>query len=415
MTHPSSTASTPQNPAQNPAQSPAQNPAQPFPRYHRVGIIGGGQLAWMMDRAVQKLGLELRVQTPSPQDPAVAIAQSSILAPIQDLAATAQLAAQSEIITFENEFVDLAGLATLADQGVQFAPSLPSLQPLLDKADQRAYLQKIDLPVPPFLTLATIPEADRPTWTNPLGFPVVLKARRLGYDGQGTYIVQTEAELRSLLEARGFDPFLLEAFVPFSQELAILVARSASGEVVTYPLVETQQQNQVCRWVLAPALVPEAVAIAAQDLAKTLVTALKGVGIFAIELFLAPGDRLLVNEIAPRTHNSGHYSLDACLTSQFEQQLRAVCNFPLGSSAMTYPGAIMVNLLGYESAETDYPEKRQALSQLPAAQLYWYGKSQSRPGRKLGHVTRCLNQVDPQERRLAAQAFVEAVEAIWGG
>jgi 5-(carboxyamino)imidazole ribonucleotide synthase len=384
--------------------------------YRRVGIIGGGQLAWMMERAVQKLGLELRVQTPSLQDPAVAIAQATILAPIQDVAATAQLAAQSEVITFENEFVDLARLADLAERsGVRFAPSLASLQPLLDKADQRTYLQSIGLPTPQFLSLANIPTADRPTWTNPLGFPVVLKARRLGYDGQGTYIVQTEAELRSLLDDRGFEPFLLEEFVPFSQELAILVARSASGEIVCYPLVETQQQQQVCRWVLAPAIVAESVAIAAQALAQTFVESLGGVGIFGIELFLAPGDRLLVNEIAPRTHNSGHYSLDACETSQFEQQLRAVCNFPLGSSAMTCPGAIMVNILGYESAEDDYPEQRQSLAQLPNAQLYWYSKSQSRPGRKLGHVTGLLNQIDPEARRQAARAFVESVDAIWGG
>lgn len=379
---------------------------------HRVGVIGGGQLAWMMAAAVRRLGLELRVQTPALSDPAVAIATETIVASVQDVAGTAQLATQSDVITFENEFVDLLGLQGLADQGVRFLPSLGALAPLLDKADQRVFLRDRGLPGPRFVVLAEVPEPERPIWQNPFGFPVVLKARRLGYDGQGTSIVQDETVLAAILAERGFEPFLLEEFVPFERELAMMVARGQSGEVVVYSLVETEQQNQVCRWVLVPAIADEALYREAERIGRSLVEGLDFVGIMGVELFERAGE-LLINEIAPRTHNSGHYSLDVCETSQFEQQLRAVCGFPLGSAALTAAGAVMVNLLGYEVAQNDYRAQRQRLAAIPGATVYWYGKSEARPGRKLGHVTLRLEQSTPEARRKEAIALVEQVERLW--
>ncbi len=203
---------------------------------------------------------------------------------------------------------------------------------------------------------------------------------------------------------------LLEAFVAYEKELAVMVARSRSGEVAVYPVVETQQVDQVCRRVIAPAQIDRSVAEEVRIIATQLVNALGIVGILGIELFLTSSGQVLINEIAPRTHNSGHYSLDACATSQFEQQLRAVCGLPLGSTALTHPGAVMVNLLGTESATDDYAEQRAALAQLPNAHLYWYGKQRSRPGRKMGHVTLLTDSLNSAH---SAAAIIQQVEEIW--
>lgn len=367
----------------------------------RVGVIGGGQLAGMMAGAAQKLGVELIVQTPSHQDPAVAIASKTIIAPIDNAKATAELAKHCDVVTFENEFVDLEALVPLVQQGVCFRPGLPALARILDKYHQRHYLQQLSLPQPQFIALD-------PTQLTIWGFPVVLKARRHGYDGQGTFIIKDLATLQHQLTAtKQQEPlFLLEEFVPFERELAVIAARSSSGEVVTYPVVETQQVQQVCRRVIVPADISSEVAAEIEAIAHTLLTNLQAVGVFGIELFLTRDGKVLINEIAPRTHNSGHFTLDACATSQFEQHLRAVCDLPLGNTALLSPKAVMVNLLGYEHSQATYQQQRQQIEQIPQAHLHWYGKTESRPGRKLGHVTVLADE--QSSRAIAAQ-----IESIW--
>lgn len=374
----------------------------------KVGVIGGGQLAWMMADAAKTLGIELIVQTPSETDPAVAIAAHTVFASVADAQATAQLANQCDVITFENEFVDLAALGILARQGVCFRPSLESLTPLLDKYHQRSFLKDCQLPTPEF-SAVTIDEL---LANLPQKFPIVLKTRRHGYDGQGTFIVKDGDDLKKLAPSLRTVPLLLESFVPFERELAVMAARSTEGEVVVYPIVETEQKNQVCRWVIAPADVPDAVVSHIQAIATTILTQLDVVGIFGIELFLTTENTVLVNEIAPRTHNSGHFTLDACETSQFEQQLRAVCGLPLGQGTMTARGSVMVNLLGYEHSHSDYTKQRQKLAALPKAFVHWYGKSESRPGRKLGHVTVLLESENLSLREQAI-AIAQQVESIW--
>ncbi len=372
---------------------------------NRVGIIGGGQLAWMMADAAKKLSVELIIQTPSQTDPAVAIAAQTILAAIDDADSTAHLAACCDVITFENEFVDLDALSELEKQGVCFRPSLSALKPLLDKYDQRCYLRDRHLPVPKFLAL----EAGSSTRTAE--FPIVLKTRRHGYDGQGTFILKTAEELAAILKTLNDQPLLVEEFVPFDRELAVMAARSLTGEIVVYPVVETQQENQVCHRVIAPADLPASITVEVETIARILLESLQVVGIFGIELFLTHEGKVLVNEIAPRTHNSGHYTIDACVTSQFEQQLRAVCRLPLGSPALTCDGAVMVNLLGYESSESDYLDKRQQLAKIPGAFVHWYSKTESRLGRKLGHVTVLLE--DSSNLRQRAIEIGHTIESIW--
>lgn len=375
----------------------------------RVGVIGGGQLAWMMGPAAQKLGLELVVQTPNPTDPAVAIAQSAVLAPVADVSATASLAAQCDAITFENEFIDCEGLQALAQQGTVFRPGLDVLALVLDKRHQREFFERIGLPNPRYDFLdGDESDAELAAKAEAIGYPLVMKTRRLGYDGYGTSVIKDAAQLSATWDKLDHAPVLLEEFVPFQQELAIMVARSAQGNIAVYPTVETQQVDQICRRVFAPARVRDGVASRLEGIARTLVEALELVGIVGIECFLTSDDRVLINEIAPRTHNSGHYTLDACATSQFEQQLRAVSDRPLGPTALNCPQAVMVNLLGLDESEASHRQKLETLKQWPEATLYWYNKA-IRPGRKLGHITLRLN-ANAEPRDAAA-----AIEAIWYG
>lgn len=378
-------------------------------KIQRVGAIGGGQLALMMGDAALNLGIELTVQTPSAADPAVAVAAGSVLAAIDDVGATAKLAELCDVITFENEFVDLDGLAKLARQGALFRPSLPSLAPLLDKYVQRCYLQDLGLPTPKFWGW----DSGDPLPEGAINFPLVIKTRRHGYDGQGTFIVKDEASFESICAQLKGRSLLLEEFVPFDRELAVIAARSTAGEIAIYPIVETQQEDRVCRLVIAPADISLEVKDEAESIARTLLDSLQAVGIFGIELFLTPDNRVLVNEIAPRTHNSGHFTIDACKTSQFEQHLRAVCQLPLGNCDLHCHGAVMVNLLGYESAESDYLMQRQQLAQIAGAFVHWYGKKESRPGRKLGHVTVVLDVTATENRREQALAIARNIDSIW--
>lgn len=393
----------------------------------RVGVIGGGQLAWMMAAGAKALNIELCVQTPKADDPACAIADRTFLGAVADAAITAEMARYCDVITFENEFVDLPALRQLEERGTVFYPQLDCLAPLLDKYEQRQYCNSIDLPSPAFATLHS--EADLSSLSEKVesvGLPLALKTRRHGYDGQGTFILSTLDDVKETWQRLGYQPVLLEAFVDFEKELAVMVARSQSGEVAVYPVVETQQIDQVCRRVIVPAPLESGLAKNVVDevraIATHLVNSLGVVGILGIELFLTHSSegagKILINEIAPRTHNSGHYTLDACDTSQFEQQLRAVCGLPLGSTALTgkglgkgaSSGAVMVNLLGTQTAASDYSAKRAALSQIPDATVYWYGKRQSRVGRKLGHVTILTDT--PNDSAAVAEAIAN-VESLW--
>jgi len=394
-----------------------------------IGVIGGGQLALMMGTAAQKLGVQLIVQTPNANDPAVSIASDTIFAAVDDATATAELAKKCDAITFENEFINIQALSKLATEKVCFRPRIDALSPLLDKYHQRCFLQNLGIPVPKFKlpeSLFSVSASQREQYTKnnhgedwELNFPIVLKARRHGYDGQGTFIINDlislekklyqdnpdKNQIKNLIESH----FLIEEFIPFQKELSVIAARSASGEISTFVVVETQQEQQVCRRVIAPADISLQTEKVIKNIACTILNNLQVVGIFAIELFLTDNGEVLVNEIAPRTHNSGHFSIDACFTSQFEQHLRVVCDLPLGDVAMKIPCAIMVNLLGYETRKNDYMDKRSELAKIPGAHVHWYGKSESRPGRKLGHITVLFDKLNRDE----AMTIAKNIESVW--
>ncbi|MDJ0524232.1 MAG: 5-(carboxyamino)imidazole ribonucleotide synthase, partial [Microcystis sp. M53600_WE12] len=279
-----------------------------------------------------------------------------------------------------------------------------NLRPLLDKYEQRCYLRSLGLPVPDFWAIDNLSQLEN------YPFPLVLKARRQGYDGQGTFIIRTPEELNAKKPQLERLDLMLEAYIPYERELAIVAARGLTGEIVTYPVVETYQEEQVCHWVIAPAALNQSLHAQTESIAHHLLSSLSAVGVFGMELFVTPQGEVLINEIAPRTHNSGHYSLSACLTSQFALQLQAVANLPLGATDLKSAGAVMVNLLGFEDSDGDYGEKRAILAAIPDAQVFWYGKK-SRPGRKLGHVTLLRDTSDRSE----LLALAKQIEKLWYG
>ena len=429
-----------------------------------IGIVGGGQLAWMLAESARRHNVPLHVQTPGAQDPAVAIATSVVLAEVRDVAGTAELARRCQAISFENEWVDLDGLAPLEAAGVHFVPRLDALRPLVSKRSQRELLQRFNLPSPRWFPLEQLafqaqePPDDRsdgaadsggaggaggggqngggvdpagsaagssvdavgvapPRLPDGFGYPVMAKAASGGYDGRGTVLLRDTAELEALLERVTPAEWIVEEYVTFEQELAVVAARDSQGEVVVFPLVQTQQHGQVCDWVLAPLEASQALEQAVRNIAASLLTSLNYVGVLAIEFFYGPHG-LLINELAPRTHNSGHYTIEACTVSQFDQQLRVVGGEPALEPDLVVPGALMVNLLGFENRDVadtaaDYASQREALAALPEAHLHWYGKAGSSIGRKLGHVTLLLRQADPEARRQEAMERLAQVRQIW--
>lgn len=400
-----------------------------------IGIVGGGQLAWMLAQAARDLDIALHVQTPGADDPATREAASVVLAAVDDVAATRELAGRCHAISFENEWIPLEALRALEGPGLQFVPGLEALRPLVSKAGQRRLLGDLHLPAPRWFPLAdvfqpastpgdggqalippSLPRSLRapaaPRLPQGFDFPMMAKASRGGYDGRGTVPVDDLAALEALLARVDADDWILEELVRFEQELALVACRDQDGTVACYPLVQTHQHRRVCDWVLFPAPVDHRVEVFARNVAVSLLTALDYVGVLSIEFFYGPSG-LQVNELAPRTHNSGHLTIEACRTSQFAQQVRIVAGLPMGATDAVVPGALMVNLLAPEGGDADQLDRRQALEALPGAHLHWYGKHGGGAGRKLGHLTLLLEGRTDAQRELERQRRLAEVRAIW--
>ncbi|WP_218082247.1 5-(carboxyamino)imidazole ribonucleotide synthase [Anthocerotibacter panamensis] len=351
------------------------------PEWPRIGIVGGGQLGRMLALAGHRLGLEITVLSQHRTESASQVAPS-LQGDLHALDALSALARRVEVITFENEWIAASTLEQLARAyPVALWPSPQTLGWIQDKYRQREYLAQAGLPVPAFLAPAH--------WSEVVDFAqihgpkLVFKARFHGYDGQGTRFWHAERDTECPWH-EGSKPTLVEAYVPFVRELAVMVARTPQGETRTYPVVETRQVNGVCDIVLAPASIPEAIQSKARDLALQAVEAVAAVGVVGVELFQTAEGQVLINELAPRPHNSGHYTIEGCVTSQFEQHLRAILGWPLGDTSLVRPAAVMVNILG-RSPALAHPDLRSLLT-LGDVHFHWYGKT-PRPGRKLGHIT----------------------------
>ncbi|MEV4488799.1 5-(carboxyamino)imidazole ribonucleotide synthase [Micromonospora coxensis] len=369
-----------------------------------VGMVGGGQLARMTHQAAIALGQSLRVLALAPDDGAALVAADVQYGDHTDLAALRTFAKGCDVVTFDHEHVPTEHIRALADEGVKLFPPADALLHAQDKRVMRERLTALGAPNPAWRPVTT--PAELVAFGEEQGWPVVLKAARGGYDGRGVWMVADAgqaAELAATLLAGGTS-LLVEERVALRRELAVQVARSPFGQVAAYPVVETVQRDGICVEVLAPAPdLPEEVAVAAQQLAIDLATALGVVGLLAVELFDTPTG-LVVNELAMRPHNSGHWTIEGARTSQFEQHLRAVLDYPMGDTSLTAPVVVMANVLGGEPGGISIDERLHHLfAAEPGAKVHLYGK-QVRPGRKIGHVTLLGDDLDDVRARAARAA-----------
>jgi 5-(carboxyamino)imidazole ribonucleotide synthase len=347
-----------------------------------VGMVGGGQLARMTHQAAISLGQSLRVLSVSADDSAALVAADVRLGTHTDLATLRDFAKGCDAVTFDHEHVPTEHIEALEADGVKIFPGSKALIFAQDKGQMRGRLAALGAPVPRWRRVETA--ADIENFAAGV-WPVVAKAVRGGYDGRGVWMLSSPAEAADLV-ATG-TPLLVEERVPLRRELAALVARSPFGQVAAYPVVETVQRDGICVEVLAPAPgLSDSRALEAQQLAIDLANSLGVVGLLAVELF-ETGDGIVVNELAMRPHNSGHWTIEGARTSQFEQHLRAVLDYPMGATTLTAPAVVMANVLGGAPGGISIDERlHHLLATDPGARVHLYGK-QVRPGRKIGHVT----------------------------
>lgn len=372
-----------------------------------VGMVGGGQLARMTHQAVIALGQSLRVLSVSPDDSAALVAADVRLGSHLDLAALREFAKGCEAVTFDHEHVPTEHIAALAAEGVKIYPGADAIVFAQDKQRMRERLSALGAPVPLWRPVADVSDisdfaAEVAAARGGTGWPVVAKAVRGGYDGRGVWVLDSADDAAELL-ASG-TPLIVEERVPLERELAALVARSPFGQVAAYPVVETVQKDGICVEVLAPAPgLPEERALAAQQLAIDLANELGVVGLLAVELFETAGG-IVVNELAMRPHNSGHWSIEGARTSQFEQHVRAVLDYPMGDTSLTAPAVVMANVLGGQPGGMSVDERLHHLFAAdPGARVHLYGK-QVRPGRKIGHVTVLGDDMESVRARAARAA-----------
>lgn len=364
-----------------------------------VGMVGGGQLARMTYQAGIALGLTMPVLAERPDDSAALIGAGTVIGSPQSLEALRDFARRCEVVTFDHELVPAQHLAALEAEGAVLRPGARTMRFAQDKAYQREVLGALGIPVPFNRRVASIDELAM--FGDELGWPCVVKAITGGYDGRGVWIFEEPGQAKELF-ATGRE-FLAESFVPIDREIAVLVARRPNGETVIYPAVETVQIDGMFRESVAPAALSNDLESRVKELAQRIADATGAVGILAIELFLSSG-HVLLNEVATRPHNSGHYTIEGAITSQFENHLRAVLDWPLGEARLNAPAVVTVNIVGVSDADprANLPK---ALA-IPGVHVHLYGKG-PRPGRKLGHVT--VLGDDAGEARDRAQRAVQII------
>lgn len=370
-------------------------------RRRTVGIVGAGQLARMMAQAAIPLDLRVVLLAADMDDGAAQVVPDVIVGNADDASALAELARRCDVVTFDHELVSPELLATLERDGHQVWPSAATMALAQNKRRQRAELSAAGLPVPTHADIGNLGDVE--AFGARIGWPIVLKASRGGYDGRGVWTVQDPAGARTVVErARSSGTVLLaEQLLDLEREFAVLVARRPSGDAVTYPVIETVQKDGICRELRVPCDLGPNLAREARDIALTIAETYRTVGIMAVEFFLA-GGRISINELAPRPHNSGHWTIEGAETSQFEQHLRAVLDLPLGSTKATAPAVVTVNVLGPDSGMDPRDQLGQGLA-IAGAHVHFYGKT-ARAGRKIGHVTALGETLDEARERAAAAA-----------
>ncbi len=356
--------------------------SSPLPPGSTIGILGGGQLARMLSLAAARLGIGCHVYAPEPESPAFAVSAARTVAAYDDFAALEAFAAKVDAVTYEFENVP-GDTAAFLDAHVPVAPGVAALKTAQDRIAEKTFISGLGIPVAPFAEVSDL--ASLEAAIARIGRPAVLKTRRFGYDGKGQTKIQADTDPAAAFDEIGRQPAVLEGFIRFEKEVSVIAARSWSGEVAVYDVPENHHENHILRTSTVPARISPAVAEQARAYGGRIIAALEYVGVIGVEMFVA-GDGVIVNEIAPRVHNSGHWTMDACHVSQFEQHVRAVCGWPLGSPER-YADVVMTNILGDEIG------RWRELAAEPRVHIHLYGKAEARQGRKMGH----FNRVTPRQ------------------
>ena len=369
-----------------------------------IGILGGGQLGRMLSFEAKRMGYKVITLDPDPDSPCGQVSDDQIIARFDDTDAMMHLGERCDVVTYEFENINHFSVEALEQKGKRVCPNSAVLRTTQNRLLEKEFLTRMRIPVTQFMEVNSTTSLREASET--IGFPAVLKTISHGYDGKGQWIVQTMAEAEyAFKEAKGFS-LIWEKIIHFAKELGIICVRNEAGEIVTYPVTENIHKENILDLSIIPARISPDTAQRAKAIATSIAEALQFVGTFCVEMFLLPNGDVLVNEIAPRPHNSGHYTIDACVTSQFEQQLRAICNLPLGSSKLI-SRAVMANILGSGSGNT--LTGIDALLKDSAAHLHLYGKKHAAAKRKMGHVTFLGDSVDALLEK--AQAMRE--ELAW--
>lgn len=366
----------------------------------KLGIIGGGQLGKIMSQEAKKMGFHVTILDPTYNCPAAQVSDKHIMGGFHDQEKLEQLVQENDVTTFELEHVDTTILKALYDHGHIIHPSPYVIELIQNKYEQKKLLDEKGIPVPRYRSVAS--DGDLAGF----GFPVIQKAKREGYDGKGVLMLKSADDVQNCIKTESF----IEELVDIDKELAIIVARNMEGDIKSYPVVEMlfDDRANICDIVMAPARITRALEEQVTEIAVKSIEVLEGVGIFGVELFLTKSGEVLVNEIAPRPHNSGHYTVEACATSQYEQIIRAVTNLPLGSTKLLSP-AVMVNLLGEEGYEGEpVIEGIHEALEIPELTFHFYGKTYTKPFRKMGHVT--VLDDDPDEALKKAMKAKELIK-----
>ena len=361
-----------------------------------IGVLGSGQLGRMFALAARELGYRIVIYSPDNDSPAGQIGDVEITADYLDLPRIRAFAANVDVVTFEFENVPSA-TTTAAAEAVPVRPDGQVLHVTQHRLREKTFLQEHGFPVTPFRRIDSLESFQ--SATQEIGLPAVLKTASFGYDGKGQVKIQRVEEAAVAWESLRGAEGIYEGFVEFEKEISVVAARTLQGEVKTFPVFENAHHRHILDMTFAPAQISRELAREAENLAAGILGALNVVGLLTVEMFVTRDGRLLVNELAPRTHNSGHLTIDACATSQFEQQVRAVCGLPLGDASLLQPAA-MANLLGDLWSEGE-PDWAAALED-PHVKLHLYGKSEARPGRKMGHLTAMGTTVDEAVQRVKA-------------
>lgn len=350
-----------------------------------IGIIGGGQLGQMMTLAAKSMGFRVIVLDPTPESPCGQVADEQIIAAYHDLSAIQKLAEKSDVITYEFENIDALALEWLTEHAY-----VPQGTEILRKTQNRIYeketIQKAGVPIAPYEVVQN--ESDLKRALEKIGCPSVFKTATGGYDGKGQVVINSNQDVKEAAALLAHGPCVLEKWIPFIKEISVIITKNPSGETAVLPVAENIHRNNILHKTIVPARIESTTEEKAVAAAKKIADFLQLIGTLAVEMFVTGDGDIYINELAPRPHNSGHYSIEACYTSQFEQHIRAICNWPLGSTALLKP-AVMVNILGEH-----FDPLLQHLDQFHNWKVHLYGKKEVKPGRKMGHLTRLCNHTD---------------------